>query len=152
MKKTKSIISVILALCIAFAFAGCHFDTTKSYKYTVETGEDVCVTLDTTGGYDVTSDLPFTVYDENGTAISEGSFAYGSTYYDYVNIVDSEEESVLLDSGLKDGGQYIFWTYDYSEYNYAILLDGGNTAVILHNVTSEDSAKDIFNRLNFEVL
>ena len=57
----------------------------------------------------------------------------------------------MLDSGTKDGIEYIFWSYQDAEYDYAILIEESETGIILGNNVSEDSAKECFERLHFEI-
>ena len=49
--------SILLVGIMMLALTGCT--TNKSYTYTVETGDKVKITLNTTDGYDLSSDLPF---------------------------------------------------------------------------------------------
>lgn len=77
---------------------------------------------------------------------------FGEFYNQYKELASSDEDDKvkLLDSGSKDGNEYVFWSYDDSEYNYAILIEGSSTGLILGNQVSEESAKESFNRLTIE--
>ena len=44
-----------------------------------------------------------------------------------------------------------FWSYQDAEYDYAILIEESETGIILGNNVSEDSAKECFERLHFEI-
>lgn len=128
--------------------AGCA--TSKSFTYSVETGDSVEITLHSSGGYDLTSELPFTV-SKNKVTQTQGTFIYASAYDSYVNAATSQEGAEILDSGTKDGMDYVFWSYNDEEFNYAICLNGSSTGVVLGNNVSEDSAKDCFKRLSFQL-
>lgn len=145
MKKLISLLSILMAACL---FAGCT--TAKSYTYSVETGDSVKVELDTTGGYNITSDVPF-VISKDGKDLSQGTFIFSNAYEDYVDEVSEQVGVTLLDSGEKDGMEYIFWSYNDTEFNFAILLDGSDTGIVLGNNISEESARECFDRLGFEV-
>lgn len=69
----------------------------------------------------------------------------------YAAVVQSDENAKLLDSGTKDGNEYIFWSFNDREFNYAILIKDSNTGVILGNNVSEESARECFERLTFTV-
>ena len=43
------------------------------------------------------------------------------------------------------------WNYNNSEYNYAILIKNSQTGVLLGNTVSEESAKEVFNRLQISL-
>lgn len=141
---------IILAVFVAAAclLAGCT--TSKSFTYSVETGDSVKVTLNSSGGYDLTSKLPFTV-SKDKEAQTMGTFIYSDAYDSYVEAATAQDGAMLLDSGTKDGMEYVFWSYNGAEFNYAIRLNGSNTGIVLGNNVSESSAKDCFNRLSFEL-
>ena len=144
---------IILLLCVVIMSAlivGCRTNSSKAYTFTVDNGDKIKITLDTSDDYDISSDLPFTIScDEE--MLSQGSFILDETYEQYVSIVETDEKAKLLDSGTKYGHKYIFWCYNGSEYNYAILIDDSSTGIIIGNQVSEESAKECFNRLNITV-
>lgn len=72
-------------------------------------------------------------------------------YQQYVSVVNADEKAEMIDSGTKNGNEYIFWCYNGSEYNCAILIKGSNTGIVLGNPVSEESAKECFNRLTISV-
>ena len=135
-----------------FLFTGCSGigSTTRSYTYSVETGDSVKITLDTSDDYEITSDLPF-VISKDGETLSQGTFITASAYQEYVGTIENQEGVQLLDSGTKDGIEYIFWSDQDAEYDYAILIEESETGIILGNNVSEDSAKECFERLHFEI-
>ena len=137
---------LILAVCAICVFGGCHISKTKSYTFDVDTGDKVMLTLDTTDHYDMTAKLPFSISHEK-EVLMQGKFILGSGYEQYVDAVDRDESSQLLESGTKDGNDYIFWCYNNTEYNYVIYVKGSDTGVILSCPVSEDAAKACFDRL-----
>lgn len=151
----KKILPIILMLIMCFSLAGCT--TSKSYTYTVDTGDEICVEMNTTGGYDISSKLPFTISKKEDTAtqgkvtktLSQGKFIYGEYYEKYVDAAKNDENASIIDSGSRDDIEYTFWSYNDSEYNYVIKIKGSNTGVILSNPNSQAEAEDCFNRLTF---
>ncbi len=141
--KRKTVLLLSL-LCILLTAAGCT--TSMSYTFSVDTGDSIKVTLDTTDQYKITSSLPITI-SHDGETLSQGTFILGEAYAEYQSVVDSDEKARLIDSGTKDGNEYIFWSYDDQEYNYAISIGHSNTGFLLSNPISEESAKDCFQRL-----
>ncbi len=148
MKKMR-LLSVMLG-SIMLLVTACQFTTNKAFTFTVDTGDNIKVSLDTTGDFDLSSNLPFAI-SHKGNVLSEGTFIYGEAYDDYVEVVGSDADAELLDSGSKDGNEYIFWCYNDTEYNYAILVGGSDTGIVLGNVVSEASAKECFERLTISV-
>ena len=145
MKKIVFLLCAFMLLCTA-----CQFSTSKSFTFDVDNGDQIKVSLDTTGGFDLSSQVPFGI-SQNGKVLSEGTFIY-SEYYDYyVEVVDNDSDAELLDSGTKDGNEFIFWCYNDVEYNYAILVRGSDTGVVIGNMVSEKSAKECFDRLTIAV-
>ena len=144
----KKISMLLSGMFLLLSLAGCN--SSKAYTYSVETGDTVKVSLDTSDKYDITSDLPFAISCD-GKALSQGSFITSEDYSLYVDVVDEDSNATLIDSGSKNGNKYIFWSYNETEYNYAILIGDSNTGVILGNDVSEESAKECFGRLTISV-
>lgn len=140
---------LISGMVLLLSLAGCN--SSKAFTYSVETGDSVKVSLDTSDKYDMTSDLPFAISCD-GETFSQGLFITAENYSQYVEVVNTDETAALLDSGSKDGNQYIFWSYNDSEYNYAILIGDSNTGMILANNVSEESARECFNRLTVSIV
>ncbi len=148
MKKRLVYVFAILSMMILFVGCG-NAKTSKTYTFNVETGDSVKVKLDTSDKYNITSEVPFEI-SQDGDIKSQGTFIFGEAYEQYKDVVDTDENAELLDSGNKDGNEYVFWSYNDSEYNYAILIKGSSTGLILGNDVSEESAKECFNRLTIE--
>ncbi len=139
----------IMCVCVLLSVVGCASKTSKSmsYTYSVETGDKIEITLDTSDEYELTSKLPFSILHD-GETLSQGKFITAESYSEYEAVVNSDEKAKLIDSGDKDGNKYLFWSYNGSEYNYAVLIADSNTAVLIGNLVSEESAKECFERID----
>ena len=147
----KIISKVLLCFSILMCLCGCGSGNPYvSYSYSVETGDSIKVKLDTSDGYSLSSELPFTITC-NVDTLSQGTFILADAYEQYVTVVEEDDKANLLDSGENDNIKYIFWSYNETEYNYAILIKDSNTGVVLANAVSEESAKECFKRLEFEL-
>lgn len=152
----KKIISILLlAFCLLFVMSGCGISggtakTHKAYTFSVDTGDKVRIELDTTGGYDLTSDLPFEI-SQNGTTLSQGIFIEADKFEDYSEVANTDAQAKVIESSTKDENQYVFWAYNDSEFNIAILIGDSNTGILLGNLTSEESARECFNRLTISL-
>lgn len=151
MKTIMKFISCVLSLMLVISvLTGCNDNSTKAYTFSVDNGDSIKVSLNTMDNYDISSELPFTITC-NGELQSQGTFILGDAFAQYKNVVENDENAEMLDAGNKDGNEYIFWCYNGSEYNYAILIAETNTGIVLGNVISEESAKECFARLTVSV-
>lgn len=128
----------------------CSTKSSKAYTVTVDNGDKIKVALNTEDNYDLSSEVPFTI-SRDGKTLSQGSFVLAESYQQYVGVVNTDENAKLIASGTKDGNEYIFWGYNDSEFNYAILIKGSNTGVVIDNPVSEESAKEGFDRMTISV-
>lgn len=148
MKKVLALIlTAVLLVCL---FAGCSTNSSKTYTFTVDNGDKIKISLNTTDNYDISSEVPFTISCD-GKILSQGSFVLAESYQQYVSVVNTDENAELIDTGTKNGNEYIFWCYNESEYNYAILIKDSNTGIVLGNPVSEESAAECFDRLTISV-
>jgi len=147
-KKCVSIFWVAVAM--VFMLTGCKASSSKSYTFSVETGDAIKITLDTSDKYDITSEVPF-VISHDGATLSQGIFLAADDYKAYADVVNADENAVVLDSGSKDGNSYIFWSYNDSEFNYVIMVQDSGTGILIGNNVSEESARECFERLTFSV-
>lgn len=145
-KLTKRLVCLFSFVCLLMLAAGCNLNSFKSFTFAVSNGDSIKVSLNTADNYNLSSDLPFKI-SHDGQTLSQGTFIMSDVYAQYVDVVGSDANAELLDSGKKDGNEYIFWCYNDSEYNYAILIKDSNTAILLGNDVSKESAKECFNRL-----
>lgn len=147
----KNIPVFLLILCLIFTVSGCDgAKTSKSFTFSVDTGDKVCIELDTTNGYDITSDLPFEI-SQNGSVLSQGIFIEAEQYASYVDAVSSDDSAKVIETSSKDSNQYVFWSYNDSEFNIVILIGDSNTGILLGNAISEESARECFNRLTIRL-
>lgn len=139
----KKVLSMLLLGAVVCACSGCN--TNMSFTYNVDTGDTVKVQLNTTGGYKLSSSLPFEV-SKDGEILSQGTFITLDGYYAYYDeVYDSDVE--ILEDGQKGECEYVMWTDGY-EYDYLILIEDSNTGVLIGNDVSEESARECFDRLD----
>ena len=110
MKKIVFLLCAFMLLCTA-----CQFSTSKSFTFDVDNGDQIKVSLDTTGGFDLSSQAPFGI-SQNGKVLSEGTFIY-SEYYDYYVEGDEipawESEGATIGSPKRDqNGNIILYDAD----------------------------------------
>lgn len=142
--------NVLIIICLLVMLTGCgngvQLKSNKAYEFTVETGDTIQVSLDTSDKYNITSELPFAISCDD-KVLSQGDFIIGEAYDEYVNAVQTDSNAKVLDSGTKDCNEYFFWSYNNVEFNYVILIGDSKTGIVLGNNISEESARECFNRL-----
>ena len=155
MKKSLSIFILILSFAFVFIFSGCSsqgggIKTYKAFTFSVNTGDKVHIKLDTTGGYNITSDLPFEI-SQDGSILSQGTFIKATQFENYVQAVSADSNAKIIEKSTKDSNQYVFWSYNDNEFNMVILINNSNTGILLGNPISENSAKECFERLTISL-
>ncbi|MCM1103696.1 MAG: hypothetical protein NC409_06270 [Clostridium sp.] len=133
-----------------FCLAGCGAHTYMTYTYTVDTGDSVTIKFETTDHYEITSDLPFEI-SKDGELLSQGTFIMADGYQMYVDVVENDANATVIESGSTDTCDYLMWNFNNSEFNYAILIKNSNTGILLGNQVSEESAKEVFGRLEISL-
>lgn len=144
----KVFMSLTIAMIMLLTLTGCTKN--KSYTFKVETGDKIKVELNTTDGYDLSSDLPFTI-SKDGNKLSQGTFIHGSSYDEYVKVAKTNSLSKIIDQGSKNDIEYVFYSYNNSEYNYIIKVKNSNTGILLGNPNSQEEAEKCFELLTFSL-
>ena len=149
----KKVLTLLAAVVTTTAIlAGCSVTKTKSLTYEVETGDNIKVTLDTSDGYSIQSDLPFTI-TKDGSEIMSGTFVTDDGYEYYVTEVTTEGSGAeVIDSGSKDGNEYTFYKVEsdsFTEYDYILKVKDSQTGVIMGSTASEEEASKCFQAMTF---
>lgn len=138
---------LVCLLVVMFLITGCR--SNKTFTYQVSTGDMVKVKLDTSGDYNLKSELPFKIL-KGDKKLSQGTFVTIGGYNQYVKIAKGGNGAVVLDSGVKNGMEYLFYSYNDSNFNYIIKVSS-KTGVLLENSVSKESAEECFNRINLTI-
>lgn len=153
--KTKKISMVlvisILLIAVMLILTGCERKSSKSYTFNVGTGDKIEIKMDTTGGYNLTSDMPIK-FSKDDEVISEGQFAKEDIYDQYYKILKNDTKATIIEEKSNDNIEYIFFKYEYDdiEYNYIIKIKNSKTCFMLGNNKSKALAQEIFEKLEFE--
>ena len=140
----KVLRTLVLFAILTLTLTGCT--TSKSFTWTITTGDKIKVELDTTGGYDLSSEIPFVISKDN-KSLTQGIFITKEEYNLYVDGLSADEKVSVIDSGTKEGIKYTFYSFNNLEFNYVIDIENANTGIILGNSNSQTEAEEIFNRL-----
>ena len=144
----NKIISKLVVLgIILLVLTGCT--THKAYTFAVKTGDNIKVKLKTNDGYDITSDVPFSIKKDNKT-LSNGIFITIDSYDTYVSNAKNDSKANIIETSSKGDIEYVFYSYsntDDNEWNYIIKVKDSKTGLIIGNPNSEKEAKEVFDRL-----
>lgn len=142
----KFVMGIAMVGVMLLTLTGCT--TSKSYTFNVENGDAIKVTLNTTDGYNITSDIPFKILKDENT-LSQGIFIKGSYYDQYVEAATAQGNIIKKESN--DNIEYVFYSYENLEYNYIIKIKNSDTALLLANPNSQEEAEKCFELLSFSV-
>jgi len=137
MKKSLKLFTLIAILSITFILTGCK--SYKTVKFDGINSEKINITLNTTDGYDISAELPFYV-TKNAKKICQGEFITIDSYDQALIDLKSTSGVKIIDKGSRDEGDYIFYSYDDSSFEYILKLKKSNTTI---HLTSNDKKDDI---------
>lgn len=169
----KKLMVCLLALCMVIAMFGCKKDDGKvivngsdgetaaptvptvtlpegATGFVSDAGYGVTVEFDNTDGYEMTGEMPYTIFSGD-RMIGSVSFAENGAFDLYSEAVSEDEASTVLDSGEKDGNKYMFWNDDMG-YNYVIQIGDSDMTIIFYSLGSEDAARNCFDRMTFSMI
>ena len=122
----------------------------KAYTFKVDTGDKIKVELNITDGYDLSSSLPFTISKE-GNELSQGTFMTIDSYDEYVSAAKTSSLAKVIEEKSNNNIEYIFYSYNSSEYNYIIKVKDSKTGILLGNPHTQEEAEKCFKLLTFSL-
>lgn len=140
---------VFLAAC-ALLLTACTVKTTKSYTFDIDTGDQIKVSIETSKGFNMTGDIPFSIL-RDGKEIMRGKFGDCEQFEACREAIDGEEAVALLSEGTKNGCDYFSCTAETkkgTEYGYFLRI--GNTTVALTTTSlTQEEAQAVFDAMEF---
>lgn len=142
-------IKVLVILIMLTFLVGCQKSTSELFE--VPTGDNIKITLKDSKKYKITTETPFTIKEDN-KIVTTGTFINKDGYNDYKKTLDNEEVNVIKTEN-KNSIEYTYFRFgtETYEYIYLILIKDTNTAVILKNKVSDESAQKVFKNLEFSL-
>lgn len=140
-----------MLFCLALSLSGCSISKSYTYLYP-GTGKTVKVALDTSDGYNITSDVPFEI-SCNGSILCKGIPIGKETFEHWLSMTESPDV-IILDAGMQDENEYIFWTDSANtSFNYAVIIGDSATGIALDiaDTVSENQAKECIERLTVTI-
>lgn len=128
--------------------------TSMSYTYSVGTGDNVKVVLDTSDGLKLENDDDGFSVTEDDETILQGIFIDEDTYDFYLEMVKNANGSENIEEDSANGLTWLFYEFDGNagkESNYIVWIDGSDTGIIMGSLEGSRAAKKAFNSLTFTV-
>ena len=149
----KKIIGLSLLFITLLCLTGCR--KFKSYTFKVETGDKIKIKMETSGGYNITSELPIE-FSKDSEVLSQGTFTKAEVYDTYKSTLEFQSGVEIIEEKENDNIEYLFYKYDntvsnITEYDYIIKIKNSNTCFILGNKLSKEKAEEVFNKLTISV-
>lgn len=147
---------------VALVCAGCTNSKklTQSYTFEVETGDTVKVSLDVSDKSNKSNkyklkqkDGQFLIKNDKET-LSQGIFITKDTYDQYVSLLSSNSDISVLEKDKTKGCSYYLYEYKGEAgtgHAYVVWLNDSSTGILIGSLQNKKVAKDIFEKLIFEV-
>lgn len=125
-------------------------NSSVTHNYTTSDGETITIVTDTSGGYTVMPELPFTVL-KNGESQVRGDMISSDYYYDIVDAIVIGGGFIVLDNGTnKDGNEYYF-AKSGDQYIYALAIKDSKSGVVMNSYLSEKEVRECIGRISIKV-
>ncbi len=151
-KRFRFGVLTVTALLLTVLTASCKFKSSKSYTFSIENGDQIKVTLDTSDGYALSQkDGVFSVTSQEET-ILEGVFLLEETYEQYMGLSETTDSMAVLEEDERNDVSYLFYQFVGEagmENNFIIFVKGSHTGVLIGSLSGQDAAKTAFDHLSF---
>lgn len=140
---------IILCACM---LCGCSTSSTMSLTFVVETGDNIKVTLDTSGGLRLSqADNGYAVTEGEDTVL-QGFFVEQAVYEQYMDAVMTQEGVTVRRQESENGITFLAYSFDGAagmENNFIIWIDGTATGMVAASLADSDTADRAFQSLSF---
>lgn len=124
--------------------------TSKSYSIHLDNGDDIEVSMDTSGDWSLRQDSGVLTIKNYAEAVMQGIFLDEEMYEATMDAIEASGDSIeILEESSKDGNDYIFVNL-MDEYDYIIHIGNSNTWVQIATVKGEEIAREAFEKLTFK--
>lgn len=149
MKTIKNLCTVLLAGVMVFMLSACSASSSKSYTFSVETGDKIKVTLDTSDGFTLTQEKGHFFVKKDDENILEGIFIREDGYNNYLAIKGEQGMRVIEDKE-KDGNPYYMYEIEGEsglEDNYVLWVKDAKTGILMASIAGREQAQAAFSNL-----
>ena len=121
---------------------------TISYTFSVETGDNIQVSLETTEDYSLSqSNGQFSV-NKDSSNILTGVFISEDNFYEYLEAVLSSDNVDVIKQ-TEDSVWYTYYDESHTENNFIQLIPNSSTGILVASLQERSEAEKVFNMLTF---
>ena len=148
----RRLLILTAAVLLLAMLPGCHFTSSKSYTFSVETGDSIKVTLDTSDGYALSQENGMFSVSSGEETILQGIFLLEETYEQYMELSETADGIIVLEEDERKDVSYLFYEFvgeAGTENDFVIFVKDSGTGVLIGSLAGRDAAKAAFDRLTF---
>lgn len=151
----KLLVTVGLGALLCLFLVGCATKTSRSVTFSVDTGDTIKVTYDTTDSdlslyYEGTD---FYIGKKDETPVVTGCFAHEEAWDYYTSAVSEDETATTLSFSDTENDKFIIYSVESevgTQYIKIMLVPDSNTYIVIVTVEGEDVLMSEAERLTFE--
>lgn len=145
-------VTPVLLLCVALlivVLTACNPTFRKSFTFHIDNGEQIKVTLDTAGGYDLQQENGRISVEKDGETILVGKFLTSAGFDQYVDQVLPAGNVTVLE---EKPDYYLYQLEGEAgmETTFLLKVDGAETGVLLVTLSPLEQARAVYEQLKFE--
>lgn len=137
---------IVVAVAAVAALSGCvTYSTSMTFTFSVETGDNIAVELDTSSGYELRPEGSDFFVSKDGSDIVGGMFLTEVTYEQLVSNAHDDPRAQFV-TDVKDNYEYTYSPEDGGETYYLLWVPGSNTGIGLfsqNNATVDQVEKAV---------
>ena len=145
MKRLGKLFGAVCVFAFAVVLSACAVESHKSFVFSVETGDDIEVRLDTSSGYDLRAEEGRFYISKEGEDVAMGIF-YTGEMFDAM-IKDAQAYGENYEEGELKGHESYYWEPG-DEWDFMVWVKDSHTGVAVAS-TSEEVADDMMELLTF---
>lgn len=150
LRKVKLFLAGMLA-CVCM-LCGCSTSSSMSLTFKVGTGDNIKVTLDTSGGLRLSQADGGYAVKEGEETVLQAFFVEQAVYQQYMDAVTTQEGVVINRQESENGITFLAYSFDGAagmENNYIIWIDGSATGMVAASLAGQETADRAFQSLSF---
>lgn len=165
---------ILAAMLVCATLSGCSQESNQqpepnSEEYPLDGTLSAVMTIDPTVSILQNGNNPFTLFDENGEVVVQGTFITADEYNNCLSLVESQNGKdglTIIEQDFHSGiGDYTLYQYDSSldtsytddagefiEYDYLAMIANSNYGVMLGGTKDQEAVRKAFESLDIDIV
>lgn len=169
----KPTIKFLAAALACTLLVGCTSETNQpepnQKEYPLDRSVSAVMTIDPSVAITQNGNNPFTLFDENGDIVVQGTFITADEYNECVSVIQSqngEDGLEIIEQDFDSGvGDYTLYKYDsaldptqpdstedFIEYDYIARISNSNYGIMLGGTREQAVIEEAFDALNIKII